>query len=264
LDGFGGAFDKAKAVWASYLRDLSPIRDATSLDDLTAWARGQGGAAGFGFNGDVVRACVVHGLFRALGATTFVETGTFRGATSILAARLLRCSVHSTELDPKSYLISRLRCAPFRRIHVYRGDSRRFLKRMGERLGPGHIPFVYLDAHWNEDLPLQAELDIVVSYWPRFVVLIDDFEVPTKPGFGFDAERPPALSLDNFTLPQPGGPTRSGIFFPAYDPEQEVGARRGYVVVVGGLRDRLDRSDAFPLSLLAPHDAPSSSGGAAR
>jgi hypothetical protein len=43
--------------------------------------------------------------------------------------------------------------------------------------------FFYLDAHWNEDLPLAEEIDLIFSRSPCAVVMIDDFEVPGDPGF---------------------------------------------------------------------------------
>ena len=44
----------------------------------------------------------------------------------------------------------------------------------------------YLDAHWNVDLPLSEETDIIFSAAPRATVLIYDFQVPGDPGDGYD------------------------------------------------------------------------------
>ena len=44
----------------------------------------------------------------------------------------------------------------------------------------------YLDAHWHEYLPLRDELEIALGQFANAVVLIDDFQVPDDPGYGFD------------------------------------------------------------------------------
>ncbi len=243
-----------ESVAASYWRDLSGLTQAQSVEDLQAWAaRTLGGRTrGFGFNGDVMRARVVHDLFREARCSTFIETGTYRGATTILAARLLRSPTYSCESDTKSWLISALRCAPYWRVHVRRADSRAFLKKMRESLPKNEVPFFYLDAHWNSDLPLQGELETIAQNWERFVALIDDFVVPGQPGFGFDTYESGPLTLERFRIPACADGRPPAIFFPGYPPEQEVGARRGYVVFVGGMSHGFDRKE-FALNLLAEY-----------
>jgi hypothetical protein len=45
------------------------------------------------------------------------------------------------------------------------------------RWARNHSLFVYLDAHWNDDLPLAEELEIVFGACPNAIVMIDDFNV---------------------------------------------------------------------------------------
>ena len=72
--------------------------------------------------------------------------------------------------------------------------------------------FVYLDAHWNDDLPLVEELQIVSAGWPRAVIMIDDFQVPGDAGYGYDDWGPgraltedllPATALAGWSLTYP-------------------------------------------------------------
>jgi hypothetical protein len=235
-----------------YFRDLSPLRRATSIEELRRWAEHEQ-AGGFGFNGDALRVAVVNEVFKATGCSVFLETGTFRAATTLLAARMLGCPVYTSELNRKYWLLAAARCAPFPRVHPRRADSREFLKAMARELPPSAVPFIYLDAHWYEDLPLQAEIDIVFGAWRRFVLLIDDFQVPGKPGFGFDTYAGQPLSLDTVRFPLERLDAPSDIFFPAYASDEETGARRGYVLVAGGLRDSIESADHFPLNLLEKH-----------
>lgn len=41
--------------------------------------------------------------------------------------------------------------------------------------------FFHLDAHWDDDLPLRNEVQVIVESWK-----IDDFQVPDDLGNGFD------------------------------------------------------------------------------
>ena len=45
--------------------------------------------------------------------------------------------------------------------------------------------FIYLDAHWEEDLPLAEELAVIARATTRCIVMIDDFQVPGD-GYAYD------------------------------------------------------------------------------
>jgi hypothetical protein len=108
------------------------------------------------------------------------------------------------------------------------GDSRTFLRDLASKEElRGQRTLFYLDAHWGRDLPLRAELAIIVEAWPNAVIVIDDFEVPDDPGYGFDAYDGRRISVDS--LPRlPGW----ALLFPAVRSEEETGARRGCAVLV--------------------------------
>jgi len=214
-----------------------------------------GTPSGFGFNGDVIRTRIVADLFNSVGCTAFIETGTYRAATTVLAKRLLNCKVFSCELSLKSWLFSTIRCLPYSELFIFRADSRSFLRRMGKHLGPEEIPFIYLDAHWYSDLPLQEELDYVATTWAKCVVLVDDYKVPDRPGFKFDRYGDDELCIERFFIDPKNAISGAVTFFPNYDPELETGARCGYVIFICGTQHRL-HSDArrFPLNLLRRFD----------
>src|SRR5262245_34886407 len=92
-----------------YFRNLEPLRTARNSSELREWFGAQSGA-GFGFNGDVLRAAIVRASFEGAGCSVFLETGTFRAATTLLAARLLRCPVYTSELNRKFWMLAALRC----------------------------------------------------------------------------------------------------------------------------------------------------------
>lgn len=182
-------------------------------------------------NGQQARAELVIALL-ALGADFVVETGTFRGASTAFFAQHARCPVISTEIEPRSFGFARERLRRLQNVTLVRGDSRATLRRLGLR---GELrdqrPFVYLDAHWGEDLPLAEELELVLRHWPKAIVMVDDFAVPDDPGYGYDDYGPGrALTLDYATevLARHG----VGVFFPRTAAADESGARRGCLVAV--------------------------------
>ena len=111
--------------------------------------------------------------------------------------------------------------------------------------------FFYLDAHWGKDLPLQKELALILEQFETFAIMIDDFEVPGDPGYGFDDYGAgKQLSLRDFPLHKD---KRVTCYLPSVPSSQETGLRRGAIVAasqsltgqidrIAGLR-RLDGSD---------------------
>ena len=228
--------EKAQAIVQSYTRELRGFWEARDPGELRAWFADEvRQGSGFGFNGDVLRARIVAELYRVAGCTAFVETGTFRGTTTILAARLFGGRVWSCELNRRSWFISRIRCLPYKRISIVREDSRRFLRGMANRLGPSDIPMFYLDAHWNTDLPLREEVGFILRTWSRCIVVVDDFAVPGQPGFKYDIYGDEKLSLELLGEPSDIAALDADVHFPAYAPEMDTGARCGYVVLAKGL-----------------------------
>ncbi|MFC3230175.1 hypothetical protein ACFOGJ_23195 [Marinibaculum pumilum] len=72
-------------------------------------------------------------------------------------------------------------------IAIVEGSSEAELKRL---LAEGVIHdrdpwFFYLDAHWGEYWPLRDEIATILTL-PQCIVVVDDFEVPGQPKWGFD------------------------------------------------------------------------------
>jgi hypothetical protein len=104
---------------------------------------------------------------------------------------------------------------------------------------------VYLDAHWNDDLPLAEEIEIVFGVCPNAIVMIDDFKVP----FDDDDDYGTSKSL-TAELIEPIVAARSlQLFYPSTPSVHETGFQRGYVVMRA--RQRLPDWPLCP-SLRAP------------
>jgi hypothetical protein len=185
--------------------------------------------SGAPFNGQRIRQQIVRDLLAALPPLAIVETGTYRGNTTEFLAEQARVPLHTVESVPRFFHYCRLRLRRFPWVHVEPGDSRTFVQRLSQDV---HFPkehvFFYLDAHWYADLPLRDEVQLISKSWRHVVVMIDDFEVPDDPGYGFDDYGPgKRLCLDYLALPRLG----MRAFFPAAGSSAESGAKRGCVVL---------------------------------
>lgn len=198
-----------------------------------------------GFNGQLVRAKYLQWLFERLGCTSFLETGTYLGATSLLASEILHTRVLTVELG-RAYWLARLRAAlcAVRSVRFERGDSRTALARWMRVGAIGARPMVYLDAHWYADHPLRDELSIVLARGSA-VVVIDDFRVPGDDGYGYDQDSTFTLDLNAIEDFLPA--ERTSILFPSVPSDMETGLRRGTCVVLVDLN--LPESTDFAATL---------------
>ena len=116
-----------------------------------------------------------------------VETGTFLGTTTEYLATT-QLPIYSVKHDRRTYGFAKTRLWCRRNVHLKRGDSREALLAWLD--GPVHNHsggpvLIYLDAHWESDVPLSEELVVIFDH--RYaIVMIDDFRVPFDNGYGYD------------------------------------------------------------------------------
>ena len=204
--------------------------------------------AGWGpFNGQTARQALFIDLLAKTGPHAIVETGTFLGTTTEFMSQT-GLPVFTIEAHPRHYGFAHARFWRKRNVKLLYGDSRTGLHELFD--GALHplskfTIFFYLDAHWNDDLPLMEEIDIIFGHCPMAVVIIDDFEVPFDSGYGFDDYGPgktlvadyikPAISKHQLIAFYPSTP--SAADYPS-TPMAAVGLaapgrlRRGCVVLV--------------------------------
>ncbi|MBW1816004.1 MAG: hypothetical protein JRJ60_02465, partial [Deltaproteobacteria bacterium] len=121
---------------------------------------------GFGgpFNGQKFRQGMFLELVQEIRPSYVVETGTYRGTTTAAMAKWTARPVFTIELDGRLYRYSWLRLKNCLNVRTYKGDSRKILVRLiEENTLPDGIGLYYLDAHWEEDLPIRKELDLVFT-----------------------------------------------------------------------------------------------------
>jgi predicted O-methyltransferase YrrM len=192
-------------------------------------------------NGQTKRLELVEQLLMQCGISRIVETGTFTANTTVWFASF-GLPVMTVEINPRYYGFARARLRSHHNVSVVEGNSIDFLKSLIaapiDRTAP---TLFYLDAHWLDYLPLRDEIELIIANFSDAVVVIDDFEVPDDPGYGFDNYgTDKRLSLDY--LLQASTPPLA-IYFPRARSEQESGARRGSVTLTANprLEQILDR-----------------------
>ena len=194
----------------------------------------RGIAWGGPFNGQRSRQELFNSLVEKFTPSAIVETGTHLGTTTELLAATGR-PIFSVESDPRYYGFAKARFWRRRNVHLLRGDSRMALRMWFDgslRWARNRNLFVYLDAHWNEDLPLAEELEIVFGACPNAIVMIDDFRVPFDDGYGYD-NYGAGRSLTAELIEPAVGTYGLQIFYPSTPSVLETGERRGCVVVAG-------------------------------
>src|ERR1700694_870608 len=115
---------------------------------------------GFGgpLNGSLARLTAFEELKRRCSFDAVVETGTYRGESTIFFAAS-GCPVYSSEVTPRYLGYAQVRLWAWSNVHFCLGDSRQFLRRLIQDSSvPKGSVFFYLDAHWHDDLTLREEV----------------------------------------------------------------------------------------------------------
>lgn len=184
---------------------------------------------GGAFNGQEMRKQIFLDIVEKLQIESIVETGTFRGNTTRYMLEHSNSDIHTVEGNKEYFRYNQIQFFAQKRIHLNFGDSRTFLKTFFKKRSSTSL-FCYLDAHWEQDLPLGEEVDIIFKNRKDAVVMIDDFLIPDDEGYTYDDYGPDkTLSLEylNKAMPIP-----FHAFFPLSS-ENETGSRRGCVVITG-------------------------------
>lgn len=181
-------------------------------------------------NDQAARRAVVIELFKIHPVSMVVETGSYHGTTTGFLALASGAPTVSVELSPRRARVARHRIPAGCDVTLFVDDSRRVLSNLAnEPSTPTDGLFFYLDAHWGEDLPLVGELELIAARWPSALILIDDFEVPGEPGYGFDRYGPGRV-LTSAILP-PAVLSTHAALYPSTPAAKETGSRRGWVLL---------------------------------
>lgn len=182
------------------------------------------------FNNQAGRREAFSQILAAHRFAAIVETGTYHGRTTRFMAEASGLPVYSIEANEEHYRAAQRFLAGCANVSLFLGDSDDVLPRLLEsgKVADNNV-FYYLDAHWEEELPLGDEIETIISTMTDFVIMIDDFQVPDDPGYGFD-KYGPGRNLDLGYLRRFAG---KGLFafLPSCPSAKETGARRGCIVL---------------------------------
>ena len=194
------------------------------------------------FNGQRNRARVFRAIDRAVTFENYIETGTFLGMTTdFLSRRAMARGAHvySCESHDRYFAIANRTVGHRRNVHLHHANSVDFLRSLSSKVSE-LTNFVYLDAHWGDYLPLRDEL-LILRGWPKTIVLIDDFKVPSDLRFGWDKyDEEQEICMEYIA----GSFGDHAVYFPSYSaPDEGSAAPRGYAVIAmsAPLQKVLDR-----------------------
>lgn len=185
------------------------------------------------FNSQRERRRIIALLLDGITFEKIVETGTFIGDTTGHLAETTKLPVETAESDDRFFSLASNRLKNLPSVTVHHSDSRAFLKNLATREPSSRITFFYLDAHWNDDLPLREEISTIASHWDEFLILIDDFRVPADPGYGWDIYSA-GNSLEYSLIADLAASFELRAYYPRVDSSKETGAKRGYIFLASG------------------------------
>lgn len=192
-------------------------------------------------NGQEGRRALLLDAIRLCEPSAILETGTFRGISTVWFAENFPGPVISCEKERLYHLQARQRAEGIANIELHLDDSRSFLQRVLSSLPRERPVFIYLDAHWELDLPIREELKLIFANTDSACVAIDDFRVPDDPGYGWDdygENGKLELSYIKDLLPE-----GCRVLFPRLRSSGETGAYRGCCLIVTGSARHVETSD---------------------
>lgn len=187
------------------------------------------GSFGGPFNGQVNRRQIFLDLTNKFAFFAIYETGTYRGTTTEYMWQKSGVDVYTSEYNGENYGYVLAKFLFNKNVHPFHGDSRAFLKNLYRGHMSKGVAFIYLDAHWNDDLPLLEECQIILDEGGDAVIMIDDFQVKTDSGYKYDDYgNGNALTLEYLAPVKEGV---NSVFFPNCPSKNETGACRGSVII---------------------------------
>jgi predicted O-methyltransferase YrrM len=143
------------------------------------------------FHNDTKLQQLILSSIRFFNVQTFLETGTFRGDSTIwLSEEMPDLNIVSVELEQFFYKHALKRVSRLQnqnRIRLINKDSSIAVKECFKTGILKEPTMFWLDAHWNEYWPLVDEITEIVRSARSSIILIDDFKVPFNPELEYDS-----------------------------------------------------------------------------
>jgi hypothetical protein len=181
-------------------------------------------------NGQTARLEITRSIIERYGIEQIIETGTFRGTTTEWFSQF-GIPVLSAEVKIRFASFAQRRLAHRHNVQIECSDSTAALKRWSKASEiVSRRTLFYLDAHWQDHLPLREELEIISRNFTSWIAIIDDFKVPLDTDYGFD-DYGPGQVLDMEYVRRCNIPGAIA-FYPAVVGKWETGMKRGCAIIV--------------------------------
>lgn len=172
------AFNSVSYVDYGSFPTIETVRYCTYSDDLFDL-----GYCGFNYAPELTSFVLM--LKDKYNLNSCIETGTFKGDTTIVFSRIFN-KVDTIEINSSFLEFAKIKLNRQKNITFHLGNSKEILETILPSLKNSR-PFFYLDAHWNEFWPLLDEIKIIGKYFKdNCIIVIDDFKVPYRNDISFD------------------------------------------------------------------------------
>ena len=142
------------------------------------------------FNGQAERWSTISAVAKRFKGTHAIETGTYLGSSTPYISSLVSGSTFTIEINAETVKKTRKRFEQNhaeRNIHLIQGDSVQEIKKILQNIDPvTSRVLAYLDAHWLDKIPTTEEIISLAKWGGPWIAIIDDFNVPSDNGYGFD------------------------------------------------------------------------------
>lgn len=119
----------------------------------------------------------------------FIETGSFMGKTVYFVGKNFpNIMCYSCEIDKNSYSIAYEQIKDLKNVNLQLVPSPHAVYNIKQNLDNNIYNkkcLFWLDAHWHTD-PLYDEIKYITTNFNKFIIIIDDFEIPEDKGFWTD------------------------------------------------------------------------------
>lgn len=179
-------------------QNLKKVRSLRKAKHLAMSIIGKFTPYNYQLHGDPIGQKVFVLLGKEFKATSFIETGTFKGySTSFMAKNFPSTKILTCEINDTSFKKARANLKNYKNVEVFHSTSPKFLSKiLDQKEIIGTLPIFYLDAHWLDNWPLEEELRLISKKVKSAIIIIDDFKVPDSPQFEFDKYKSVECSID--------------------------------------------------------------------
>ena len=132
------------------------------------------------FNGQSRRMRVISDISQRLDVGAVIETGTFLGSSTPYLAGFFGCKTYTIEIDQFNAERAQKRFDQNHKnldIEMRLGDSAIKIVELLGLIDPRKVVFAYLDAHWLDAIPTQAEIQALLDWGGQWIAVVDDFKV---------------------------------------------------------------------------------------